>query len=105
MAVAATVFSAQRDYRRGAGELGEGERRDGSPETWGRNKYKSERRGGGGRGVAICDRRAAIKSSLPYFPRNKCCALPTSLLPLTLRALLWPKLGIAEYRKMYVYEP
>ena len=45
VAVAATVFSAQRDYRCGAGELGEEgrgeeERRDGSPETWGRNKYK-----------------------------------------------------------------
>ena len=67
----------------GAGELGEEgrgeeERRDVSPETWGRNKYK------GGRGVAICDRRAAIKSPLPYFPRNKCWTLPTPLLPLTL---------------------
>ena len=41
------------------------------------------------RGVAICDRRAAIKSllalrPLPYFPRNKCCILPTFFLPLSL---------------------
>ena len=54
VAVAATVFSAQRDYRCGAGELGEEgrgeeERRDGSPETWGRNKYKERGKGEGGK--------------------------------------------------------
>ena len=89
----------------GAGELGE----EGRGEEEGMDLQKrgeeintrSEREGGGGRGVAICDRRAAIKSPLPYFPRNKCWTLPTSLLPLTLKlALLWPKLGLAKSRKI-----